>query len=264
MRRALILSLAIVGLGSSFLWGQGPPPREQDRAHAKPTKPNKLFKILGSPTPETMTARQFIVASGWFPKDDALPNQDIALDDALERARDQITTYLHEQKLVQDWTPKLTFVRDRLLGDISAEEVCKNIEEQHKGKPGQVVIGKLEPFLIDGRFRAVEETRKVKVGDAEKETETRRIWLKVVFNPETWKQIQKENRQAEDRRRLKVTEKRMFFLVLFVLSIMAILTTICGYIRLDEWSKGYYTKWLRLGAIAAIAVVTVVLWSFLH
>ena len=31
--------------------------------------------------------------------------------------------------------------------------------------------------------------------------------------------------------------------------IVALLLTICGYIRLEEWSKGYYTKWLRLVAI---------------
>jgi hypothetical protein len=210
-----------------------------------------------------MTAKQFIVSSTWFPKDDALPNQDLALEDALEKARDRVTDYLHEQKLVPDWTPKVTFVRDRLLGDLKPDEVEKIIEEEHKGKPGPVAIGKLELFLIDGRFRTVEETRKLKVGDAEKGAETRRVWLKVVFDPETWKQIQKENRQAEDQRRLKVTEKRMVFLVKFLAGIVALLLTICGFIRLDEWSKGYYTKWLKLGAVACIVAVSVLLWSLL-
>jgi hypothetical protein len=255
MRRSLIFSLVIFGLAASGVWAQGPPspPPEQDRGHKKPAKPNKLFKMLVSPAPETMTAKQFIVSSGWFPKDDALSSQDIALDDALKKARNEVTTYLHEQKLAQNWVPQVSFVRDHLLTDLRPNEVV-----------GQDVKGHLNEFLIGERFRAVEETRKVKVGDPEKEAETRRVWLKVVFNPETWKQIQKESRQAEDKRRLEVTWMRMGFLLLFVVSITAILTTICGYIRLDEWSKGYYTKWLRLGAIAAISAVTLVLWSFLH
>ena len=29
---------------------------------------------------------------------------------------------------------------------------------------------------------------------------------------------------------------------------------IAGYIRLDEWSKGYYTWWLRLGALGFLGV----------
>ena len=265
MRRSLVLSLVILGLGTSSLWAQGPPPPGQDRAHGKPAKPNKLSKILGAPAPETVTTKPFIVSSGWFlPKEDAPQSQDIALDDALEKARDQVTTYLHEQKLVQSWAPKVTFVRDRLLGDISAEEVAKIIEEQHKGKPGPVVMGKLESFLIDGRFRAIEETRKVDEPDEEPREQPRRVWLKVVFNPETWKQIQKENRQAEDQRRLRVTEKRMVFLVKFLVGIVAVLLIICGYIRLDEWSKGYCKHWLKLVAIGGIAVVTVVLWSLLR
>jgi len=60
-----------------------------------------------------------------------------------------------------------------------------------------------------------------------------------------------------------VTEKRMVFLVKFLAGIVALLLTVCGYIRLDEWSKGYYTKWLRLVAIGCIATVTVLLGTLL-
>ena len=61
-----------------------------------------------------------------------------------------------------------------------------------------------------------------------------------------------------------MTEKRMVFLVKVLVGIVALLVTICGYIRLDEWSKGYYTKWLKLGAIVCIAAVTTLLWSLLR
>jgi hypothetical protein len=192
-----------------------------------------------------MTAKEFIVASGWFPKDDPLANQDLALDDALDKARDRIATYLHEQKLVQDWTPKVSFVRDRLLTDLDQKDVV-----------GQDVKGHLSHILVGQRFRAIEETREL----ADQKTETRRVWLKVVFNPETWKQIQKENRLAEDQKRLKVTKSRMVFLVKILVGIVALLLTVCGYIRLDEWSKGYYTQWLKLAAVGCMVAVGLILW----
>jgi hypothetical protein len=248
MRRSFILSLVILGLGTPSLWAQGPAPAP--RPHGKPIK---FFKGNGTPPSDNFPEKVFNVGSLWtLNKDDALVN-------ALENAREQVGTYVHEQKQRLEWTPNVAFVRNRLLGDISVEEVSKTIEEQHKGKPGPAVIGKLEPFLIDGRFRAIEETREVN----EPEEQPKRVWLKVVVNPETWKQIQKENRQAEDLRRLRVTEKRMIFLVKFLVGIVAVLLIICGYIRFDEWSKGYYTHRLKLVAIGGIAAVTVLLWSLL-
>lgn len=32
--------------------------------------------------------------------------------------------------------------------------------------------------------------------------------------------------------------------------LLAVLTAFTGYVRLEEWTKGYYTAWLRLGALA--------------
>jgi len=120
------------------------------------------------------------------------------------------------------------------------------------------VKGDLKEFLIDDRYRAVEETRTV--NDDGKESENRRVWIKVAINADNWKQIQKEIRQVEDQDRLQVMRSRMVFLVKFLAGLVALFGTICGYLRLDEWSKGYYTKWLRLAAVGCVGVVTVFLW----
>jgi len=245
----------MLGLGTSECSAQqGPPAPPQPRAHAKP---GKIFRFNGAPSSENVPEKIFIVSSQWnFTKEDALAN-------ALEKAREQVDAYLHQQKPTLEWTPKLGFLRDRMLGDLRQGEVELRKKELGE-KDGK---GKLEEFLVDERFRAVEETRELDQARAVQDEdvhETKRVWLKVVVNPETWKLIQKENRQAEDQRRLKVTEKRMVFLVKFLVGIVALLVTICGYIRLDEWSKGYYTKWLKLGAIVCIAAMTVLLWSLLR
>jgi hypothetical protein len=254
MRHFVITILATLLGTSACSAQQGPPGSPQPRSHGKPVK---IFRFNGAPPSENVPEKMFLVSSQWdFTKQDALAN-------ALEKAREQVEVYLRDQKPSLEWTPKAGFVRERMLGDLRPEEVELRKKElgEKEGK------GELVGFLIDERFRAIEETRKLEQARAvqgEDVRETKRVWLRVVINPETWKQIQKESRQAEDQRRLKVTEKRMVFLVKFLVGIVALLLTICGYIRLDEWSKGYYTQWLRLGAIACFAAVTVLLWSLLR
>ena len=235
----------MLALTTSILWAQGPP-GPPPRQHGKP---NRIFKLPGKPASESVTEKSFVVTSQWhLPKDDEFKGQDLALDDALEKARDKVAAYLEEQKLAQNWTPKLSFVRDRLLADLRQDEI---MGEDRKGQLNQILIAE--------RFRAFEETREV--GEPGKETETRRVWLKVAINSDNWKRIKDEIQLVENQKRLKVTKSRMVFLVKFLVGIVALLVTACGYIRLDEWSKGYYTKWLRLAAVGCIAAVTVVLWK---
>jgi hypothetical protein len=117
----------------------------------------------------------------------------------------------------------------------------------------------LQTLMIGDRFRAVEETRTV--GEDDKKTENRRVWVKVAINSENWKRIQNENRLVEEQKRVKLMRSRMVFLVKFLAGIVALLATVCGYLRLDEWSKGYYTKWLRLAAVGCVGAVTVLLWQ---
>jgi hypothetical protein len=241
----MMLSLVTFGLLPSVLCAQGS--SSQSRQHSKPGKYNKIFRGFVSSSSESIPERTFVVTSGWLPKADPLGSQDAAQDDALEKARDQVIRFLRDQKLGGEWKPNVTFVRDRLLADLRKDEVV-----------GKDTKGELQEFLIGDRFRAVEETRTV--DDQGQEKETRRVWVKVAINPENWKQIQNENRLAEDQKRVKLMRSRMVLLVKFLAGIVALLATVCGYLRLDEWSKGYYTKWLKLAAVGCVGVVTVLLW----
>lgn len=244
MGRLSILSLALLGLATSVLWAQGPP-GPPPRQHGKP---NKIFKFNSTSSSQNVPEKTFIITSQWhLPKDDDFKGQDLALDDALEKARDKVAAYLEEQKLAQNWTPKLSFVRDRLLGDLSKDDI-----------KGEDPKGQLREILIAERFRAVEETREV--GEPGKETETRRVWLKVAISGDNWKRIKDEIQLVENQKRLKVTKSRMVFLVKILVGIVALLLTVCGYIRLDEWSKGYYTQWLKLAAVGCMVIVGLILW----
>ncbi len=249
MRHFTILSMALLAMVPSACSAQqGPPASAQARQHGRPAKSNKIFKILNPGSLEIFPEKPFIIPSNFFPKDDPLVNQNAAMDDALEKARDEVVLFLHDQKPGSKWTPKVTFIRDRLLADLQEKDVIGRKD----------VKGELKEFLIDDRYRAVEETRTI--NDDGKESENRRVWIKVAINAEKWKQIQEENRLAEEKDRVKVMRNRMVFLVKFLAGLVALFGTICGYLRLDEWSKGYYTKWLRLAAVGCVGVVTVFLW----
>jgi hypothetical protein len=206
--------------------------------------------MFSSGSSESIPERTFIVTGSRFPKrsellpkEDLLLGQDVALGNALEKARDQIVDYIHEQKLGSDWKPDVTFILRHMLADLREDEVT-----------GKDQKGETKEFTIADRFRAVEETRTIN------DEESRRVWIKVAINAENWKLIQKEIRQAEEDKRLSLMRVRRDFLARILIGVVVLFATISGYLRLDEWSKGYYTKWLRLAAIGCIGAVTVFLW----
>lgn len=242
MRRSALLSLIMLGLATPILWGQGHPAPQPARQRGKP---NKIFKINGR-TPKDLPEHSFVVSSGLY------ANRDDALEDALEEGRKKIVSQVGTdlKKPHLGWSSDTAFVRRYLLADLHKQDV-----EPKDFK------GELEGFLINERYQAVEETRQVDLPELH---DAKRVFLKVVLNSENWKQIQKEIQEAEDHDRVSVMHDRMIFLVKLLISIVALLGTVCGYLRLDEWSKGYYTKWLRLAAVGCIGAVTVFLWMLVR
>jgi hypothetical protein len=56
-----------------------------------------------------------------------------------------------------------------------------------------------------------------------------------------------------------MTMQRMGWLARMVAILTVLLGCVAGYIRVDEYTKGYYTGRLRVLAVAVVAVVTVAL-----
>jgi hypothetical protein len=54
--------------------------------------------------------------------------------------------------------------------------------------------------------------------------------------------------------------QRLGWLARIVAGLVALLAAVAGYIRLEEWSKGYYTAWLRVGAVLFLGAVGAGLW----
>jgi hypothetical protein len=72
-------------------------------------------------------------------------------------------------------------------------------------------------------------------------------------SPTDWKYFLWQDRQAR-------VDQRMGLLGRIVTALVALFGVLAGYIRLDEWTKGYYTGRLRLGALAVLLLVGGGLW----
>jgi hypothetical protein len=65
----------------------------------------------------------------------------------------------------------------------------------------------------------------------------------------------KDRAEMMRRARHYLMEQRQACLLKVLGAMVALLAVAAGYVRLDDWSKGYYTGWLRLGAVSCAALV---------
>jgi|SRR6516164_104079 hypothetical protein len=59
-------------------------------------------------------------------------------------------------------------------------------------------------------------------------------------------------------------EQRQFSVLKILAVVVAVLLAVAGYVRLDEWSKGYYTTWLRLGAASIVGAAGAGIWLLMQ
>jgi hypothetical protein len=70
----------------------------------------------------------------------------------------------------------------------------------------------------------------------------------------------KERREMMEHDRQETMRQRQLLLARILAGVVALLVAVVGYLRLDEATKGYYTLWLRLGALGLVGGVGAVLW----
>jgi hypothetical protein len=81
----------------------------------------------------------------------------------------------------------------------------------------------------------------------------RKVKVQVVLNSDDRDDILRQDREFR-------MHDREFFLGKILLVLVALLTAVAGYFRLDEATKGYYTGWLRLGAAGLVGAAAMGLW----
>jgi hypothetical protein len=73
----------------------------------------------------------------------------------------------------------------------------------------------------------------------------RRVRLEIELKPQVMREIREKDRDYRVRQRMITVGMGLGVLVLFLAGISA-------YLRFDDWSKGYYTTWLKVGALAFV------------
>jgi hypothetical protein len=78
------------------------------------------------------------------------------------------------------------------------------------------------------------------------------VTLKLEVGPKQYREILENDRQER-------VQQRELLLARVLAGLVALLVAVVGYLRLDEATKGYYTLWLRLGALGLVGGVAAAL-----
>jgi len=172
----------------------------------------------------------------------ARPSQDEAMESALESAAEEISTYLLGQKPSLNWKQDASYVREHLLGDVAQASNPNNNEWSRDQFGNHTILVKKGEFGVAGK------------------PFTYQVRLQVVVKCDDVKQLRKLEQERQDALRPETVKQRQLWLGKILLGLVAILTAISGYIRLEDATKGYYTRWLRLGMVGVLCAVGAGLW----
>lgn len=157
-----------------------------------------------------------------------------------------------EEVLVVGYGTTDTAARARAL-ELAQEKVEELLAVRYGELGWRPTVDLLDPETLE-QYRVIEEDGKLTPialdGEVAKGMAAR---YKVKLTPSYLKRVEKEAR--EDR-----VVDRHFILARILGAMMAVLLVVVGYLRLEEATRGYYTKLLRLGAFIVLALAGVGLW----
>jgi hypothetical protein len=145
-----------------------------------------------------------------------------ARQDAIKRARETLLTYLAEEGFSLRWEPTDRFMDGLIKGWQPARE------EQGEDKP-----------VVDLKVAGLDKAQH---------------WqAHFILASDGYGDLVAQEREYRADERMSILGKGLAGLV-------ALLAAVAGYFRLEEATKGYYTAWLRVGAIGFVGAVGAGLW----
>jgi hypothetical protein len=159
--------------------------------------------------------------------------RELAEKDALAKAVKKVTDYLRNQKPPVAWTPSSEFVRAHLVRGEAERDEDKD-QKLEKEEPGK------EPLVAQCWVLHVSLTQ------ADRDVIAR---------------LDADYRQEQRRQeRAALSGERMLFLGRALVGLVAGLLALLAYLRLDEWTKGYYTRPLAVAAFGLAAFIALAVW----
>jgi hypothetical protein len=125
------------------------------------------------------------------------------------------------------------------------------------------VIQHLPPdeFIVN-ELSEVSPAKEIKSDDNPEDAGKYLVSLKLTVTDEKFRKMLEYDHQVVQEEHDQFVQSRLAFLGKFLLALVAILSAIVCYARLEEITKGYYTAWLRLGALGFLGAVGIGLWLF--
>jgi len=77
-----------------------------------------------------------------------------------------------------------------------------------------------------------------------------------------WETVYRLDREAQADERALRGRERMIFLARILAGLLVLLISVAGFIRLDEWTRGSYRRWLQLVGASLVAAAWAGLWLF--
>jgi hypothetical protein len=163
-------------------------------------------------------------------------NAEEAEDVALEIAAKKVHDYLVGRDPAAQWTPPPAYVKAHLL----------------KGAP------RTEPVKPEQAGPGVKFRVEVNLEVPPREYE------RLVARDQEYRKEQQEERQKQQRLAMaQVKQQRLLILARVVAGLVAVCVALAVYLRLDEATKGSYTRWLRLAAVGFVGAIGAGLWLLL-
>jgi hypothetical protein len=81
------------------------------------------------------------------------------------------------------------------------------------------------------------------------------VTLNLLVTEENYRDMLARDRQQRELERQGLVQERTFMVGKVLAGLVALLAALAGYFRLEEATKGYYTTWLRAGAIGFVLAV---------
>jgi hypothetical protein len=162
---------------------------------------------------------------------------DEAQEVALQSAADKVHEYLVSREPSVQWRPPTDYVKKHLLKKDSVRE--EPIKPEQAG-PGLKVKVELQVEVSAGEYDQM-----------------------LVKDKAYRKALREEREKQQKQARDQIKQQRLLLLARIVAGLVAVCVALAVYLRLDEATKGSYTRWLRLAAIGFVGAIGAGLWLLL-
>jgi hypothetical protein len=179
----------------------------------------------------------WVVAGEWMTTDEE------AVQDALEKARGKVNEYLRAQNPPMEWPIDPTYLRQKLWADLPANDVnflALKWNDPREKKLAHVAQVQADEFKGLGRMYQAA--------------------VQVTISQFARDDFQRQERVYQVKKRQDRAAARQGVLIRVLAGLVAVLTAVACYLRLEDATKGYYTTLLRLAAVGFVTLVGAGIW----